>query len=57
MQVVDEKYRSSQAQYYISFTFGFEEKQISLNIDSDGIILDNGWEIFPLFPPTVNVHI
>ena len=54
VQVVDQKYCTSQAQHYTSFTFGFEEKQISLNIPNDGIELDNGWEIFPLFwPPTV----
>ena len=52
VQVVDQKF-SSRAEYYTSFTFGFKEKEISLDIPSDGIELDNGWKIFPLSQPTV----
>ena len=57
VQVVEQKYCTNQADYYTSFTFGFKEKEISLDIPSDGIKLDNGWEIFALSQPMVMFHI
>ena len=54
MQVVEKEY-SSHAKPALSFTYGFEEDCISLNIPKEGLEHD-GWKVTPCYDPKVSSH-
>ena len=53
MQVLKKEY-SSHAQQQFSFTFGFENDFVSLEIPKEGLQLD-GWKVTPFYNPQVSL--
>ena len=55
MQAVKEFYSCmSHAREDTEMNLGFEGELITLSIPEMGVTLESGWEIFPLYVPTVS---
>jgi len=57
LQAIEDKYSSSGATHGPGFEVQFEGDTIRLEIDDDGVCLQNGWEILPLIAPVVSLKI
>ena len=57
MQAVEDKYSSLGATHGPGFEVQFEGDTIRLEIDENGVCLQNGWEITPLIAPVVSLEI
>ena len=57
LQAIEGKYSSLGATHGPGFEVQFEGDTIRLEIDEDGVCLQNGWEILPLIAPVVSLKI
>ena len=53
LQIVQQQYTASGATSGPYLPVEFESDSISLEVPSEGVILENGWRIVPLFSPVV----
>ena len=57
LQAVEDRYSSLGATHGPGFVVQFEDDTICLDIDENGVCLQNGWEITPLITPVVSLKI
>ena len=57
LQAIEDKYSSWGATHGPGFEVQFEGDTIRLEIDENGVCLQNGWEITPLIAPVVSLKI
>ena len=55
MQAVKKVYAGYASDDHLSLAVVFQEDRIKLTVPVDGEVLQNGWEITPLTPPTVSL--
>ena len=55
MQAVKKVYAGYASDDHLSLAVVFQEDRIKLTVPVDGEVLENGWEITPLTPPTVSL--
>ena len=40
----------------LGFEVTFEEKEVTLDVPEEGVVLKNGWKITPAFSPVVSLY-
>ena len=55
LQAVKKEYAGHASDGHLSLAVEFREDAITLMVPVDGEVLENGWEITPLTPPTVSL--
>jgi len=55
LQVVESVYAGHASDNHLSLAVEFQDDKITLTVPDDGEVLENGWEITPLTPPTVSL--
>ena len=55
LQAVESEYAGRTSDDHLSMAVEFQEDTITLAVPVDGEILENGWRITPLVPPTVSL--
>jgi len=54
LQAVEKEYGGHISDDHLSMAVEFQEDTITLAVAVDGEVLENGWKITPLVPPTVS---
>ena len=55
MQAVEKEYAEYTSDDHLSMAIEFQDDTITLKVPVGGEVLENGWEITPLTPPTVSL--
>lgn len=55
LQAVERVYAGHASDDRLSLAVEFQDDRITLTVPDDGEVLENGWEITPLTPPTVSL--
>ena len=55
LQAVEKEYAGRASDDHLSLAVEFQKDTITLMVPVDGEVLENGWEITPLTPPTVSL--
>ena len=55
LQAVEKEYAEYTSDDHLSMAIEFQDDTITLKVPVGGEVLENGWEITPLTPPTVSL--
>lgn len=56
LQAVESMFAGHASDDHLSMAEEFQDDTITLEVPVDGEVLENGWEITPLIPPTVSLQ-